>query len=305
MSTQQELENLENTIKHHFDCGRKHWHENLLENARDELTQVLLAVRQSRNLLEQSNPQEDAGINLADYRSWLKEMEVRTRDLRGRVYLARDENGDAKKDLKRVIESGHASSRTFMSCGVAHQRLSELTEALKCFDRAIELNDNVDAFARRGHIYLERREEGDFDRAMLDLKRAIQLDNKHDYALAYCGKAYWIKGERGKALTYFSRALKENPENTVALSYRGITRYQLRQYTVALNDFNQYVESFGDNNSDVFAYRGMAHQAEGHNKEAADDYQHALDLGIEDRELQDSVKKGLDEVRRRMRGNRR
>ena len=182
-----------------------------------------------------------------------------------------------------------------MSCGVAHQRLHEYPEASKCFNKTIELDDlNVDAFARLGHISLEN---GDINKALLDLHRAIYLNRKHDYALAYCGKAYWIKGERGKALTYFNQALKENPENTVARSYRRMPLPTASTYD-ALDDFNQYVEFFGNNNSEVLAYRGMAHQAEEHNEEAADDYQHALDLGIEDHELQDSVKKGLDEVRR-------
>ena len=80
--------------------------------------------------------------------------------------------------------------------------------------------------------------------------------------------------------------------------------YQRRQNPEALAYFNQLLSFFGENNAIILAYRGKAHQAEGHNEKAADDYQHALTLGIADRELRDSVRAGLDEVRRRMSGNR-
>ncbi len=139
---------------------------------------------------------------------------TRARELRGRAYLAIGENGLAVKDLQRVIDFNPDSVSALVNCGVAYRRLDQHNEALKCFKRAIELDDkNADAFAYRGETYMARRgEEGDIDKALPDFNQAIRLKNNHGFALTYRGQLYLDRGQEGdagKAWSDFNRALDD------------------------------------------------------------------------------------------------
>ncbi len=211
----------EKAIRDFLDSGEEHRLAERYKEARDDYSQVLA----------------------------LDENHARARELRGRMHLALGANEEALEDLKQAIESGSASTITFYSCGVAYQRLNQLTKALKCYDRAIEQDDtNADAFARRGQIYLKRGEEGDIDRALLNLTRAIELDNNDDISLTYRGQIYLERGKEGdidRALSDFTQAILLNSTDDSALTYRGqayLKRGRGNDIDRALLDFTQAIK---------------------------------------------------------------
>ena len=81
--------------------------------------------------------------------------------------------------------------------GVAYDDKGEFDRAVADYNKAIDLNpDYVDAYNNRGGAY---HDKGEFDRAVADYNKAIDL--KSDYAQAYNnrGLAYDKKGEFDRA----------------------------------------------------------------------------------------------------------
>jgi tetratricopeptide (TPR) repeat protein len=258
---EQQKKILKELIQYHFDSGYKHWLSNELQNAVNKFSKIL-----------------ELDINHA-----------RAREMRGRAYLARRDNGKALDDLKQVPPDTISVSG-LVSRGVAHRRLGKNYEAKTDFSLAIEKDSmNAEAFARRGETYLAMRQP---EKALLDLDRAINLDCKQHFALTYRGQLYLERGEIDKALPDFSRAIQQSSKNALALLGRGRIHYRLKEYPKAHDDFDKIIRFFG-NHALAYAERGRANQAMGKLKDAFDDYTNALTL---DSSL-DWVKPALDEVR--------
>ncbi len=90
--------------------------------------------------------------------------------------------------------------------GNAYYRKGDYDRAIADYTRAIQLKPNdAEAYYNRGNAYADK---GDYDRAIADYERAIQL--KPDLAEAYYnrGIAYKMRGEKEKAIADFKRFLE-------------------------------------------------------------------------------------------------
>src|SRR5262249_37550839 len=76
----------------------------------------------------------------------------------------------------------------------------------------------------RGHAY---RDRGDYDRAIADYSRAIDLEPKDERAIVARGKIYKTKGDNVRALNDFEAVLRINPDHTDARSSRDEIRSAL------------------------------------------------------------------------------
>src|SRR5262245_51729587 len=114
------------------------------------------------------------------------------------------EKGDLEqiiRDCTNIIVAGR-KSREDLAIAYANRAIAyayrfghrpDYDRALADFDKAIQLKpDYADAYNNRGEAYLDK---GDKERAFADFDKAIQL--KPDYADAYNnrGKAYFYKGD--------------------------------------------------------------------------------------------------------------
>ena len=89
------------------------------------------------------------------------------------------------------------------------------------------------AYANRGWAY---NDKGDYDRAIADFDRAIQL--KPDYAEAYAnrGWAYNNKGDYDRAIADFDRAIQLKPDYALAYANRGLAYNDKGDYDRAIAD---------------------------------------------------------------------
>ena len=170
------------------------------------------------------------------------------------------------------------SSQALARCGESYRLMGQYDQALQNLDRAIELEPKNDgAIANRGQTYrlMERYEE-----ALQDFDRAIELEPKNDGAIANRGETYRLTERYEEALQDFDRAIELNPTNDWAIASRGETYRLMERYQEALQDFDRAIEI--DPKYDwAIRYRGYIYLILGRFDEALKDLDCAIEFSAE------------------------
>jgi tetratricopeptide (TPR) repeat protein len=105
------------------------------------------------------------------------------------------------------------------------------------FSRAIELDAaNPVPYYNRAVTYAK---EGELDRALSDLDRAIALDSSHvPEAYRLRATIFFNREQYGRALPEFNRLIELMPKDAVASCQRGLTLGFLKGYDDAARDLN-------------------------------------------------------------------
>ncbi|MBE7702869.1 MAG: tetratricopeptide repeat protein [Cyanobacteria bacterium SIG28] len=113
---------------------------------------------------------------------------------------------------------------------VANQALENFDDAILDYTKALQLNEKMtDAYYNRAKILLSRKdiENPDFNRAIADLEKALELDPNFVEALYAMGAAQKKVENYHKALEYLNRAVELNPDfiHAKALQKLILTKY--------------------------------------------------------------------------------
>ena len=84
--------------------------------------------------------------------------------------------------------------------------------------------------------------KGDFDGAIADYTRALELDPKFAAAYRRRGIAKQAKSDFDGAIADFNRALEFDPKLAMAYADRGISHFSIRHWSEALKDFNHFLD---------------------------------------------------------------
>ena len=115
-------------------------------------------------------------------------------------------------DLRDTQNKDHAYDLTVQ--GIELARKDQLNEAIKKYDTALDIYENVETFVARGAA---KANLSMFDGAKDDLKRALALDPSHANALKYLHKLEINQRKRRKDESYYRKCLK-NGEFVMQLS---------------------------------------------------------------------------------------
>ncbi|MDR3700114.1 MAG: tetratricopeptide repeat protein [Candidatus Sulfopaludibacter sp.] len=112
--------------------------------------------------------------------------------------------------------------------------------AIKAFDRALEVRpDWIIALAARASLYSQLKQ---YDKAIADLSRVIELDYSRAVVYDQRGLAYSNSGRHAQAIPDYTRALELDPLMSVAWNNRGWAHLELGQFDPALSDLNKCIE---------------------------------------------------------------
>lgn len=143
------------------------------------------------------------------------------------------------------------------------------------------------AYNNRGIVRLRNKE---YDQAIADLTKAIDVDPKHGLAHANRGLAYSAKKEYERAIADLSKAIEINPNFAGAYSSRGFAHLAKKEYELAIADYNKAIE-MDSKNALAFANRGVANSNLGRRNEAISDMRTAASIDPANQSIKDELKR--------------
>ena len=174
-------------------------------------------------------------------------MEENTSNLREKL-----ENLSNKKKFEKIIalltpevleKEKDKVAELYIWRGNARYSIKDYDSAMADYNKAIEINPNYDlAFYNRGAGWVVKKE---YNKAIADYTRVLNID-KH-YADAYVSRGNIIRTVRkqyDKAITEYTKAIEIEANLAKAYYYRGLAKKQKlakRQNNIDLNDIKLYL----------------------------------------------------------------
>lgn len=120
-------------------------------------------------------------------------------------------------------------------------------------------------------------QKGQFEQAIADFTKAIEIDPKSTDAYFNRAVAYAKKNQHDRAISDYTKALQTGPKDAGTYYYRGIAYLEKRQFDQAADDFTNAIE-IGIKDPSAYYYRGIAYMSKGEFDWAIDDFNKALQI---------------------------
>ena len=162
--------------------------------------------------------------------------------------------------------------------GINYGEKGEYDLAIKDFTKAIELKpDYAIAYNNRGAVY---RSKGEHDLAIEDCNKAIQL--KSDYAEPYSnrGSAYRNKADYNRAIEDYNKAIQLKQDFVQAYYNRGLAYHEKGELDIAITDYSKAIE-LKPKLFHPYYNRGNAYLRKRDFDRAIEDYSKAIELNPE------------------------
>jgi len=146
---------------------------------------------------------------------------------------------------------------------------------IKKLDELIKENpNNADAFYNRGVVYASK---GDFNLAIIDYTRALQINPNHGDAFYNRGLSYVKKERYEEAEKDFDSAIRLAPDSADAYCNRGNVRYQLGKFDAAIEDYTSAIQ-IDPEDADLYYNRSIVYRQKGDSPNAKKDAEKAAQL---------------------------
>ena len=124
----------------------------------------------------------------------------------------------------------------------------------------------------------KRLSAGDYDGAITDSSKAIQLKKNFWEAWNVRGVAWRKKGEYDQAIIDHTEAINLNSGSALSLFYRGLAQRERGKYGRAISDYDKAInlESSEEIRAAICNARGFAYSKQGNINEALDSYNEAI-----------------------------
>jgi Flp pilus assembly protein TadD len=149
---------------------------------------------------------------------------------------------EAIKAYDRVIELNPEDFVAWVGKGVALCDLGRKDEAIKAYDRVIELDPKNSESWRKKGLILYRIGGGLDEEAIKAFDQAIKLDPNN--SRAWYGKGYplYILGRKDEAIKAYDRAIELDPKNPESWNSKGKILENLGREAEAIEAFNHAIE---------------------------------------------------------------
>ncbi|MFW5819662.1 MAG: tetratricopeptide repeat protein [Bacteroidota bacterium] len=246
----------------------------LLDSARGEPWFYLGYLNFTGDIQEEILEYFDKAINLGfkDYQVYY---------YRGIYKLLMEDYTGAVSDLNEAIQKNEKLAEAYHDRATAKRNLGDLQGALYDYRMAVNYKQDFPlAFNNMGSVKMVL---GDYEGALDDYDVAVNLDPDFYVALNNRGCIYYYLGDIELARTDFEEALSHSPDYLKAMNNMAGVVAKKNEYATAITIYNDIIES---DNSFATAYlnRGLVKELTGDLEGACEDWNMALELGIEQAE---------------------
>lgn len=190
-----------------------------------------------------------------------------------RLLIARQEYGDAEKELRQLTNKVDVADKAMLYLGICRKEQKDTTQALTFFDKSLQLNpQNYDAA-----MQLALLKSALNDKTALDwFDRVLAINEYSDEA--FYGKGLMLQKQQQykDALAYYERAYTIRPEHKMA-KYNSAVIYSLFEDWEKTEEWCNKVLDLDPKFANALALRGLAEENTGRKKAAIEDYKAALD----------------------------
>ncbi|MCY4351719.1 MAG: tetratricopeptide repeat protein, partial [Gemmatimonadetes bacterium] len=159
--------------------------------------------------------------------------------------------------------------------------LQQFDKALSDLSKAVELDsNNATAYANRGNVYKNLKQ---YDNALSDFTKSIELQPNNAGFYNNRGNVYSDLNQYENALRDFTKSIELRPTDTRAYNNRGAVYSDLRQYDKALSDLNKAIE-LAPNDAKAYNNRGTAYRDLQEYDNALSDLNKAIELASDNNE---------------------
>jgi tetratricopeptide (TPR) repeat protein len=177
-----------------------------------------------------------------------------------------------------VISSGTDSKTLAIAHGErgnAHHDKGQYDPAIADYTKAIELNPtDAVVYNNRGIAY---RAKGDNDSAIADYSKVVELKPRDAVAYNNRGIAYRAKGDNDSAIADHSKAIDIDPELASAYNNRGIAHRAKGDNDAAIADHTKAID-IDPEIAGAYYNRALAYRAKGDNDRAIEDATTTIDI---------------------------
>ena len=155
-----------------------------------------------------------------------------------------------------------------------------------------QVPDNHRAYANRGFAYSA---QGDYDLAIRDYDKALELNPSYAYAYNNRGLAYGRTGKFDLAIRDFDQAVALHPELAEAHNNRGMAYKSKGSYNRAIRDFGIAIE-LNPRYAEAYYNQGLAYSSKGERDKAILEFERALQVAQanSDQKLARYIKSNLE-----------
>jgi len=175
-------------------------------------------------------------------------------------------------EIIELEKSPHDKAFAYNSRGLSYYYKGDFDRAIEDFDKALELDPNYPgAYYSRGLSYYYK---GDFDRAIEDFDKALELDPNYPGTYNSRGLSYYYKGDFDRAIEDFDKALELDPNYPGTYYNRGLSYYYKGDFDRAIEDLDKALEleSADTLRAKTHLLRGYAYQLKRDFLKAFDDF---------------------------------
>ncbi|MDO8445340.1 MAG: tetratricopeptide repeat protein [Deltaproteobacteria bacterium] len=165
----------------------------------------------------------------------------------------------------------------YINRGGAYASQGNFQLAIMDYNKAIEIDPkNAQGYYNRGFVY---KIAGNYQEALNNQSRAIELNPQYAEAYNNRGNIYNILGNYQEALKDFNKAIEISQRDAIAYNNRGTVYYNLKIYQKAILDYNGAIQ-LNPRYADAYFNRGHTYLKIGNSKEAFIDFKKAAKLGL-------------------------
>jgi tetratricopeptide (TPR) repeat protein len=148
-------------------------------------------------------------------------------------------------------------------------------QAISEYTKAIELNPRfADAYYNRGNAY---HDKGLYDHAIRDYTRAIEIDPEHASAYFNRGNMFHDAGQYHIAISDYTKSIEIRPREDKTYLNRGLAFEQNGQHDMAMFDYNMAIE-LNPKFPAPYYNRGIIYAEKGRHDKAISDFNKAIEL---------------------------